>query len=128
MTEQDFTHTLRVRYAETDAGGVAHHSSYVAWIEEARTEWLRARGKSYRDVEAEGHFLMVTELRVKYLSPSRYDDELVIRVADAGRKRASMDLAYELTERHSGRPIATAFTRLACTDTDGRVRRLPEGV
>ncbi len=128
MVDPTFTHALRVRYAETDAGGVAHHSSYVAWIEEARTEWLRARGKSYREVEAEGHFLMVTELKVEYLSPSRYDDELLIEVAESGRRRASMDLVYEIAERHSGRAIAKAHTRLACTDTNGRVRRLPPGV
>lgn len=123
-----FTHSLRVRYVETDAGGVAHHSSYVAWLEEARTEWMRARGKSYREVEGEGNFLMVTELRVKYLSPARYDDELLITVRDAERKRASLELRYELAERHTGRAIATASTRLACTDREGRVRRLPAGI
>jgi len=121
-----FFHTVRVRYAETDAGGVAHHSSYVVWLEEARTEWMRSRGRSYGELEAGGQFLMVTALQVKYLSPARYDDELAISVQEESRKRASVDLTYELTHAGSGRRVATAMTRLACTDADGRVRRLPE--
>jgi len=121
-----FTHTLRVRYSETDAGGVAHHSSYVVWLEQARTEWMRASGKSYRDIESEGQFLVVTALQIKYLSPARYDDELIISVAEECRKRASVDLVYELAEGASGRRVATASTRLACIDRAGRVCRLPD--
>lgn len=121
-----FTHTLRVRYSETDAGGVAHHSSYVVWLEQARTEWMRASGKSYRDIESEGQFLVVTELQIKYLSPARYDDELVISVAEECRKRVSVELVYELSQGASGRRIATAKTRLACIDRAGRVCRLPD--
>jgi acyl-CoA thioester hydrolase len=123
-----FRHTLRVRYAETDTGGVAHHSSYVAWLEEARTEWMRARGKSYREVEAEGFFLVVAELRIRYLSPSRYDDPLEITVRVGERKRASLELCYEVLHARDGRRIATAMTRLACLDTGGQLRRLPDGV
>ena len=127
-SDPTFRHRLRVRYAETDAGGVAHHSSYVAWLEEARTEWMRARGKSYREVEAEGFFLLVAEMQIRYLSPSRYDDQLEISVRAGRRKRASLELCYEVCRIDDGRPIATAMTRLACTDTDGQIRRLPGGV
>ena len=123
----EFCHRLRVRYAETDVGGVAHHSSYVAWLEEARTEWMRARGKSYRQVEAEGHFLVVAELHIHYLRPVRYDDELAIAVGVAERKRVSLTLDYELRAA-DGALVARAVTRLACTDLTGRVRRLPDGV
>ncbi|MCA8956755.1 MAG: acyl-CoA thioesterase [Planctomycetes bacterium] len=122
-----FRHRVRVRYAETDAGGVAHHSSYVAWLEEARTEWMRARGKAYRTVEAEGHLLLVTDLNIQYRSPSLYDELLDIAVWEATRQRASMELCYELRAA-DGRLVATAGTRLACVDRAGAVRRLPPGV
>ena len=73
-SEPEFRHQLRVRYAETDAGGVAHHSSYVAWLEEARTEWMRQRGRSYADVEASGFFLSPSENPgfVRLLSKGRF--------------------------------------------------------
>jgi acyl-CoA thioester hydrolase len=128
MTEPEFRHVLRVRYAETDAGGVAHHSSYVAWLEEARTEWMRSRGRSYAEVEAAGSFLMVAEMRIRYLRPVKYDDELSISVAIKARKRASLDLEYEIHRRGEDQAVARATTLLASTDPDGRVRRLPEGV
>ena len=46
----DPPHRVRVRYCETDRMAVAHHGSYVAWFEEARTEWMRRLGKSYREI------------------------------------------------------------------------------
>lgn len=128
MTEAEFCHVLRVRYAETDAGGVAHHSSYVAWLEEARTEWMRNKGRSYADVEASGIFLMVAEMHVRYLRPAKYDDELSIAVWVKARKRASLHLEYVIHRCGELLPIATATTLLASTDRSGKVRRLPEGV
>ena len=123
-----FSHRLRVRYAETDAGKVAHHSSYVAWLEEARTEWMRSRGRSYRDVEDAGYFLVIADLHVHYASPSRYDDELSIAVWETARRRVDLELSYEIRLVEGGGLVATATTRLACIDAEGRVRRLPVGV
>jgi acyl-CoA thioester hydrolase len=128
MTDPDYRHRLRVRYAETDAGRVAHHSSYAAWLEEARTEWMRSRGNSYHSIEAAGCFLMVTEMRCRYLSPVRYDDELEIAVRVTDRKRASLELEYELRRVGEDSLVALATTRLASTDSSGRVRRLPAGM
>ena len=124
----DYSHRLRVRYAETDAGGVAHHSSYIAWLEEARAEWMRARGASYRESEATGLFLMVTELSVRYLRSLRYDDEIEVHVQVAQRRRASIDIEYELRLMATGELHSTARTRLACTDRAGRLRRLPDSL
>ncbi|MHC4516308.1 MAG: acyl-CoA thioesterase [Planctomycetota bacterium] len=121
-------HKVRVRYCETDCMGVAHHGSYVAWLEEARTEWMRARGKSYQEVEATGFYLQVVSLDLRYKRPARYDEELVVVVSESGRKRSSMTLAYEVQRAVDGTLIATGETTLACTDKEGRVRRLPPGV
>ena len=121
-------HRVRVRYGETDRMGVAHHGSYVAWFEEARTEWLRARGKSYREMEDEGTFLQVVELQVKYMRSVTYDDVLVVRTRVAERRPASILLAYEVSLESTGERTATGATRLACVDREGRVRRLPTGV
>ncbi len=128
MTEPDYRHRLRVRYAETDAGRVAHHGSYAAWLEEARTEWMRSRGHSYHSIEVGGCFLMVTEMRCRYLSPARYDEELEITVRVKERKRASLKLEYELRRVGEESLVAVAMTRLASADRDGRVCRLPGGI
>ena len=123
-------HHLRVRYAETDQMGVAHHASYVPWIEEARTEWMRARGRSYRALEEQGLALAVTRLSLRYLRSAEYDDLLCIRTRLEAQGMASLDFAYDIelccnSERSSSVLLATASTRLALLGEDGRPRRLP---
>ena len=65
---------LRVRYQETDAMGRVHHANYINYFEMGRTELLRSMGRSYREVEAEGFYLVVAEISVRYLLPAQYDD------------------------------------------------------
>ena len=72
---------LRVRFAETDQMGVAHHATYAVWLEAARVEWLRDLGLSYRDLDAQGVSLAVTGLDVRYRRAVRFDDRLRIDVA-----------------------------------------------
>ena len=63
------THTLRVRFAETDAMGVVHHSSYLLYLEEARVAWLRATGHGYPELRAAGVDFAVIEAFVQYRQP-----------------------------------------------------------
>lgn len=118
-------HRVRVRYCETDRMAVAHHGSYVAWFEEARTEWLRARGKTYRQMEDEGNLLQVVEFVCRYHRPVDYDEVVAIRVGVAQAGRAAVTLAYECRRERDGEVCATGTTRLACVGRDGKVRRLP---
>lgn len=117
-------HRLRVRYCETDRMGVAHHGSYVLWFEEARTEWLRAHGASYRELEDAGTLMLVVAVEVRYLKSVTYDDEIVIRTEVGELRRASLRFDYEVRD-HRGDLVATGSTTLACVGRDGRPRRLP---
>jgi acyl-CoA thioester hydrolase len=72
------TSTLRVRYAETDAMGVVHHAAYVPWFEVGRVNLLRTAGCPYGDIEARGLLVVLSDLQVRYRSPARFDDEVVI--------------------------------------------------
>ncbi|HEX5053195.1 MAG TPA: thioesterase family protein [Planctomycetota bacterium] len=118
-------HRVRVRYCETDRMAVAHHGSYVAWFEEARTEWLRARGKTYKQMEDEGNLLQVVEFSCRYLKPVDYDDvvAIAVRIAEAGK--AAIVLAYEARRERDGEVCAVGTTKLACVGRDGKLRRLP---
>ncbi len=118
-------HRVRVRYCETDRMGVAHHGSYVAWFEEARTEWLRRRGKSYRQMEEEGSFLQVVDMAIRYLKPTTYDDELLISLRVKERKRVAVTMEYEVRRADNQDLVATGETRLASMDREGKLRRLP---
>lgn len=72
-------HQIRVRYAETDQMSYVYYGNYAQYFEVGRVEFLRARGMSYKDVEAEGVMMPVVEINIKYKRPARYDDMLTIR-------------------------------------------------
>ena len=115
---------IRVRYAECDPMGVAHHSAFPVWFEIGRTELLRASGRNYRDLEAQGIFLAVIELHVKYKRPARYDDLLTLRTIIERMTHVKIEHRYELMR--SGELLATGSTTLACLDASGRARALPD--
>ena len=74
---------VRVRYAETDRMGLLHHANYFIYFEMARTEMLRSRGISYREIEDSGHFLVIIDIGCKFKKPAYYDDLLTIRTTVA---------------------------------------------
>lgn len=122
---------VRVRYCECDPMGVAHHGSYVPWLEMARTELLRTSGVSYAQLEAAGVFLVVAKLGVVYRRPVLYDDVVEIACTVQGGGRVKIDHTYEIAvvERAGmacTEPAASASTTLACVDRDGRVTPLPD--
>lgn len=121
----DPPHRVRVRYCETDRMAVAHHGSYVAWFEEARTEWMRQRGRTYRQIEDDGDLLQVVDFQCRYHKPVDYDEVVAIRVRVEEAGRAAFTLAYEARRESDGEVCATGSTRLACVGRDGRLRRLP---
>jgi acyl-CoA thioester hydrolase len=120
------TSQIRVRYAETDQMGVAWHGEYFAWFEVGRTDYLRQRGCTYRELEAQGLRLPVIEARAEYRSPAFYDDVLEIHTRITELRGARVAFAYEVHRADAGQPLATGFTCHAALDASGRPRRLPE--
>jgi acyl-CoA thioester hydrolase len=117
--------SLRVRFSETDAMGVANNGVYLAWLEIARIEYLRALGHSYRDVHDGGLDLVVAEAHVRYLKPLQFDDEFEIDCGCAELSRATVTFDYELVS--AAGVHARATTRHACVDrVSMRPVRLPE--
>lgn len=128
---------VRIRYAECDPMGVAHHASYLAWLEIGRTELLRTSGVTYSAMEAAGFFLVITRCELRYRRPLRYDDmvEVRTRVESAGRVKIRHSYEVSLVERHGKTPAdaglppdavcAVATTELACVGSDARPRELP---
>jgi len=117
--------TIRVRYAETDQMGVAYHGDYFAWFEVGRTELLRHRGLTYRELEQQDLRLPVIETGARFLRPVRYDDLLEIRTRVVSLTGARITFEYEVRRADADKPLATAFTAHAAVDGRGRPRRFP---
>lgn len=118
-----FRHTVRVRFAETDAMGIVHHAAYLPYLEEARVEYLRHLGHPYHELRAEGVDYAVLEAFVRYLQPLRFDDLVTVHVVLGEARRASFQMGYLLTVE--GERRATAVTVHGCVDPDGRPVRMP---
>ena len=118
--------TLRARYAETDAMGVVHHASYVVWLEQGRTELLRAHGTSYREIEAAGFFVVLSELQVRYIAPARYDDLVILRAELDGLRSRQLSFSYRLRLAETGAPLVGARSEhIVVARATGRPTRLP---
>ena len=125
LTTWSHTITIVPRYAETDKGGVVHHSVYPVWLEMGRTELLRANGIAYRDLEAAGVFFVVVELRIKYRRPAFYDEHLLLETVCSSVTPAKVEHTYRLTRADTGVLLAEASTVLACVNAEGKVQRVP---
>jgi acyl-CoA thioester hydrolase len=119
---------VRVRYSETDKMGVVYHANYLIWFEIGRTEFCRARGFSYREMEENDNaFLVVAESYCRYKAPAYYDDELIVRTQITELRRRSLRFGYEILRPSDGVVIAEGETGHIVIDANGRVRSFPEG-
>jgi acyl-CoA thioester hydrolase len=117
---------VRVRYAETDQMQVAYYANYFVWFEIGRTEFLRSRGFSYRDLEEEeGCYIVVADAACSYRSPAHYDDVLTIRTFLKEARSRVVTFGYEVLDE-SEHVIATGETVHVVTDRAGKPRALPE--
>lgn len=120
------THKLeiRVRYQETDAMGVLHHANYLTYFEMGRTELLRAAGFDYRQIEANGLFMVIVQVACRYRRPARYDDLLCLKTTTVRATAARIEHQYELYR--GDELLAEGETTLACVDRQGSLQRVPE--
>lgn len=118
---------IRVRYAETDKMGIVHHSNYLVWFEFGRSEFCRARGFSYKEMEEKDNALMVVaEAYCRYKSPAYYEDVLTLRTKIAEMRSRSIRFIYEIYRPLDQTLLAEGETLHLVTDENKKVRTLPE--
>src|SRR5690348_3051622 len=115
---------IRVRYAETDRMGLLHHANYFVYFEMGRTELLRARGLSYREIEGAGHYLVIVEIGCKFKRPAHYDDLLTIRTTV--ERVTHVKIVHHYQVLRAGQGLAEGHSTLACVDREGRPQALPK--
>jgi acyl-CoA thioester hydrolase len=116
---------LTVRYAETDAQGVAHHANYLVWFEEGRSEFLRQQGCFYSDMERDGFFVIVVQATVDYRAPSFYEDRITVATTLEKGKGRLLEFSYRATNQ-DGVLVAEGRTRHLIIDAERRLVTLPD--
>ena len=109
-----FATEVKVRFAETDAQGVAHNSVYLVWFEVARIDYLARFRGGYPGLRADGIEALTIESHVRYLAPAAFDDRLTIR-ARCGELRGAR-FRFDYAVERDGEAIADGWTRHACVD------------
>lgn len=105
---------MRVRFAETDAQGIAHHASYLVWFETARIEYLRRFDGGYPGLRQQGIEATTSEVHVRYRQPAEFDDSLVVHTRCIDLRGARF--RYEYVVERDGEAIADGWTGHACVD------------
>jgi acyl-CoA thioester hydrolase len=109
-----FSTALSVRFAETDAQGIAHNANYLVWFEVARVEYLARHAGGYQRLREEGVEAVVLESHVRYVQPARFGDELVVHARCVDVRGARFRYEYEI--RRGGELVADGWTRHATVD------------
>ena len=117
---------FRVRYAETDQMGVVYYANYLIWMELGRAEYCRAAGVRYRDMEVNDKVLLaVVDAHCRYISPARYDDEIVVTTTISSSNRRMVEFAYDIRDE-SGHPLARGETKHIFLNSEMKPVKLPE--
>ena len=107
-----FSWPTRVYWEDTDAGGVVYHAQYLAFLERARTEWMRAQGHGQDRLRRELDLVFaVRSMRIDFRLPARLDDALQVTVALRECRRASLVIAQSI--HRDGTLLLDAEVRVA---------------
>ena len=116
---------FRVRYPETDQMGVVYHANYLHWCDIGRTEYLRARGATYADLEKNGMLLAVAAASLRYHASARYDQIVRVETTLRDVRSRALTFDYEIVDAASGARFVSASTTLVSLDGAGRPVQLP---
>jgi acyl-CoA thioester hydrolase len=119
-----FSTDVRVRFAETDAQGIAHHASFVVWLEVARVAYLEAFAGGYGAIRERGIEALTTEVHLRYHQAATFDDLLTVWTRCTGMRGARF--RYEYAIERAGELVADGHTSHATVDREThRPTRVP---
>ena len=116
---------FRVRYGETDQMRIVYHAEYLVWCEIGRTEYIRALGLPYAEMERRGTGLAVADASLRYHAPARYDDRVRVETTLASVGSRGITFDYVIFNADSGARLVSARTLLVALDGEGRITTLP---
>ena len=115
MQGYTFSTDVRVRFADTDAQGIAHNASYLVWFEVGRVEYLRTHAGGYQALRDLGIEALVLESFCRYIVPARFDELLHVHARVVGLRGARFRFEYSIV-RDDGTEMAEGWTAHACVD------------
>lgn len=109
MNENKYRH--KVQYYETDQMGVVHHSNYIRWFEEARTDFMEQMGMGYDEMEEQGILSPVLEVKANYLRMVHYGDVVTIITSIKEYNGIKLTVGYQVLDNKTGITMCTGETK-----------------
>lgn len=130
LSKQGTAHAVefRVRYAETDQMQVVYHANYLVWCEIGRTEFIRALGTPYAELERQNVTLAVVEANLRFHSAARYDNLIRVTTTISDVRSRTITFDYVITNAETGERLVSASTKLASLTRESRLTSLPENL
>lgn len=119
---------LRVRYVETDQMGIVHHSVYFHWMEVGRTDYLRKKGFPYSKMEESGIRMPLIEASAKYVSPAKYDNEILVITKLEEFSPIRFSFSYKIVRKSDNKLIAEGITKHIAADCQNKPKRVPKEI
>ncbi len=117
-------YTHRVQYYETDMMGLAHHSNYIRWMEEARIDFMEQLGFPYAEMEARNVVSPVKAVACDYIKPSTFGDEVEITVMPASFDRVVLSIRYDMRNKKTGEQVCSARSEHVFLNREGHFVRM----
>ena len=117
---------IRVYYEDTDLAGIVYYANYLRFIERARSEWVRELGIDQKQMKAEGIVFAVRRVEADYLSPAKYDDELVVETTMAPGSGVRLVVTQDV--KRGDELLFSAVVTIICMNESGSVARLPASI
>ena len=115
----------RARYADTDHFGVVYYARYLDWFEAGRTEILREKGVTYSELEKQGLFAPVVEVKVNYHKPAKYDDIVVLETSVEHVGNSSVKFAYKVFNKKTKELLCEAYTVNVFINKEMKSQKIP---
>ncbi|HAF95716.1 MAG: hypothetical protein A2X34_07005 [Elusimicrobia bacterium GWC2_51_8] len=117
----------RIYYYDTDCGGVVYYGNYMKFLEEARTEYMEARGLSVKALMDGGVWFVVKRQEIEYKAPAVYGDVVETRTWVNETSAIRVQFAYEI-KNQDGKIISKAVTDMVCVGPDFKIKEMPSDV
>lgn len=120
------THSIRVRYGETDPMKYVYYGNYAEYLELGRVELFRSIGMSYNEIENQGIWLPVSEYKIKYLKPALYDQKLEIHTYLKKRPGVRIEFEYEIYNEEQVKLTEASTTLFFLSAETNKIIKCPD--
>jgi acyl-CoA thioester hydrolase len=117
----------KVYHFDTDSYNIVWHGAYLKWFEIGRVETFSLIGEDLKKLTEQDLLFPVVDVSVRYKSPGRFGDLLMINTAVEECTKISIRFSHQVFNKETGALLVEAVTRVVVTNSQGKLlRKMPD--